>query len=91
MNQHSRAKKNSSKTCSCSSNTDKFRVKLDVSTYQATGNKVQIFPPKEGRDSYQAAVIRQGEAKFKDYDASMDLKSRIIHTKKTADLGLTVK
>ena len=65
-------------------------MKLDVPTYLPAGNKTQIFPPREGRDANPTAAQKLGEAKFKDYDTSMDLKSRIIHTKKTADLGLTV-
>jgi len=66
-------------------------VKLDVTTYQPVGEKVQIFPPKETKDKNNPANIqKQGETKFRDYDKSADFKSRVLNAKKTSDLGLTV-
>jgi len=62
---------------------------LDVTTYQPVNEKTQTFPPKE-TTANQATIPKQGEAKFKDYDKSLDFKARVLNAKKTSDMGLTV-
>ena len=67
-------------------------MKLEVTTYQPVGEKVQTFPPKETpkEKNNPATIQKQGENKFRDYDKSADFKSRVLNAKKTSDLGLTV-